>query len=271
MYQKLLEEAYKSVFQITDPINRIESICKLLPFVDKNTGLVAETGDKGLKKNVKSQPAKNTVTKPDTLEEIESTPVVKESDIAIEAAIEQAKIEVAPEVVETIKKEVTEEVVIPEVKDDETPAEAEHRRAMFIKKFGNLKLSEVFNSQEHMQMIAPEMNSVGEFRTLLHSVLDTLADENTVEELFHHYVSEADENAEEYTDVTMSKFLTDYVKYQANLTKIYSNDLNVIDKAIKELTSGIYGKNDDQIRIGAININNAETLVDVIEAVKQIG
>lgn len=239
MYDELLTKAVESVDAITDPKAKIDAIVSLLPFAESV-------------KPVKKAKASAKTVKADKPAEETAKPV--------QAAPEPVKMET--EVQDAITKVVEEKIIVPAPKPDETPAETEARHTAFIKLYGDMKLGEVFKNQELMNLLAPEFSSVGAFRELLVSSLGELVDEETIEHVFHFYVSEADETVKEYQDISMTKFLTVYLDHQSVLTSIYSADLETIDTAIRKINNST----EEGIQLGFINIDNAPAVASVIEA-----
>lgn len=254
MFNNLLKSAYEAINLIKDPAAKVEAIAKILPYA----------GNSVVPADIK---ASETTAAEKTIENVISEPIDVSKPAVVAMAEEKAE-QPAVTKEEAVKAIADEEIVVPEPKADETPAEAERRRVMFTKKHGSVTLAECIANEEYMKLLMPEMTKAAELRQLLHDKLDKYAAEKFVDDLHFNYVKESDEAADSHTEVTMDKFLNVYCKYMEKLLIIYKHDMKVVDEAIGELLD-VKPAHAEIPRVGKINISNASALIDVINDIEK--
>lgn len=257
MFNALMQKALESIGKINDPVECVNAISQILPYV---AGLEGNMAFKDTVAEAEPEEKKTKAAEPKKAEAKEHKPL--------------KMVKPSAEDVAKVEKAMEEEEILPP-QEGESKEAIDKRRLQVIKKYGDMPISQAFADEKIQELLAVEFESLGAFREQVMKCFGIELTENAdgeivetsesgitaeqVEKLIQYYMHEADESADDCGSVKLDKFLTRFIPYMVTLYQIYGYSCNQICAAGQEMTDS---KSD--FGAGQININNAEALLCVL-------
>lgn len=238
LYQKLINEAIESIESIVDPIAKVQAISSILPFLDKEAESVdVDPEYTKLKEEVEAK-IQEEKAKIEQEEQVENTTTVQQ-----QSTISEAKVESEEEIV---------------VKAEETKEEAEKRRELIIKKYGDLTLQQMIDNG-NIKYMEYEVNTVtGYFKELLTNF--GLPEDPWVYLSYYmtETIKEVTKKEANALDMKVSTYYESFYPFMVELCTIYSYTNDQVCSTLSAMTNGIYNN------IGQINLANASALAQAL-------